>query len=115
METLVQIIHILDAVVLVVVVLLQQGKGAGMGLAFGGSSSSTVFGGAGAGNFLTKITTGAAIVFMVTSLSLAYMTGRTGTSLMRDVETPAATQEAAPEGAPATAPTSAGETTGAAE
>jgi len=52
---------------------LQRGRGAQVGAVFGGGGGATMFGGRGAGNFLTKLTTGAAIVFMLTSLSLAYM------------------------------------------
>lgn len=63
-------IHILLCVALVVLVLLQQGKGASMGAAFGGANSQTVFGAAGAGNMLTKITTGIAVAFMFTSILL---------------------------------------------
>lgn len=62
--------------VLIVTVLIQQGKGADIGAAFGGGGSNTVFGGRGAGNFLTKITTGAAITFMLTSLVLSYLANR---------------------------------------
>lgn len=51
-------------------VLLQQGKGADMGAAFGGGSSSSIFGAAGAGNMITKITTGVCVAFMVSSLFL---------------------------------------------
>ena len=66
------VLHVMVCVVLIVVVLLQRGKGAEIGAVFGGGAGSTVFGSRGAGNFLTKLTTGAAIVFMLTSLSLAY-------------------------------------------
>jgi preprotein translocase subunit SecG len=66
------IVHIAVCFFLVVVVLLQTGKGADMGAVFGGSSQ-TLFGSGGAGNFLTRLTTGAAVVFMVTSLSLSYL------------------------------------------
>jgi preprotein translocase subunit SecG len=55
------------------VVLLQRGKGAEIGSVFGSGASTTVFGGRGAGNFLTKLTTGSAIVFMLTSLTLSYL------------------------------------------
>ena len=55
------------------IVLLQTGKGADMGAAFGGGSSQTLFGSTGASTFLSKATTVAAIVFMLTSLSLAYV------------------------------------------
>jgi len=64
-------IHVLACVVLVLAVLLQTGKGADIGAVFGGSST-TIFGSSGAGNFLTKLTTGAAILFMGTSLILTY-------------------------------------------
>ena len=66
------VLHVMVCVVLIVVVLLQRGKGAEIGAVFGGGGGSTVFGSRGAGNFLTKLTTGAAIIFMLTSLSLAY-------------------------------------------
>jgi len=71
------------------IVLLQTGKGADMGAAFGGGSSQTLFGSTGASTFLTKATTAAAVIFMVTSLGLAYMSGhRTGDSIMIDAKTP---------------------------
>lgn len=68
----VSVIYVLVCVFLILVVLLQQGKGGGMGSAFGGSTQ-TVFGGAGAGNFLTRLTAVAATLFMVLSAVLAYM------------------------------------------
>src|SRR5262249_41538804 len=64
---------------LIVVVLLQTGKGADMGAVFGGGSQ-TLFGSGGAGNFLTKLTTATAIIFMVTALILTYGQSRTATS-----------------------------------
>jgi len=67
----VTILHVVACLFLIGVVLLQQGKGADMGAVFGGSSS-TIFGSGGAGNFLTRLTTGMAIVFMLTSLTLTY-------------------------------------------
>jgi preprotein translocase subunit SecG len=67
------VLHVLACLVLIAVVLLQRGKGAEMGAVFGGGASSTVFGSRGAGNFLTKLTTGCAVVFMLTSLSLSYI------------------------------------------
>ena len=70
--TIVTIIHLIACVFLIMVVLLQTGKGAEMGAVFGGGGSSTLFGASGAGNFLTKLTTGTAIVFFFTSLTLAY-------------------------------------------
>ena len=73
MSVVVTVLHVIVCVFLIAVVLLQRGKGAQMGAVFGGGGGATMFGGRGAGNFLTKLTTGAAVVFMVTSLSLAYM------------------------------------------
>ncbi|MCB2226376.1 MAG: preprotein translocase subunit SecG [Desulfarculaceae bacterium] len=72
MDTITLIIHLLSSVTLVLVVLLQTGKGASIGAAFGGSSQ-TVFGSAGAATFLSKLTTVVAIVFMLTSLGLAIL------------------------------------------
>ncbi len=66
-------LHVFVCVFLVAVVLLQRGKGAEIGAVFGSGASSTVFGSRGAGNFLTKLTTGCAIVFMLTSLALSYL------------------------------------------
>jgi preprotein translocase subunit SecG len=79
------IIHILVCVFLILIVLLQTSKGADIGAAFGGGSSQTLFGSAGPGGFLTKITTGVAIIFMITSIGLAYISShRTGASIMRE-------------------------------
>jgi preprotein translocase subunit SecG len=75
MFTIVTIIHIIACLFLIGVVLLQQGKGADMGAVFGGSSS-TIFGSSGAGNFLTRLTTVMAVVFMLTSLALTYSSAR---------------------------------------
>jgi preprotein translocase subunit SecG len=71
METLVVAVHVIIAVAIVVLVLLQQGKGADAGAAFGSGASQTMFGSAGTGNFLTRTTTVAAVVFFATSLTLA--------------------------------------------
>ena len=66
-------VHILVCVLMIMVILLQTGKGAEMGAAFGGGSSQTLFGSAGPVGFLNKLTTGIAVVFMLTSLVLAFM------------------------------------------
>jgi len=95
---LVPIIHVLACLFLITVVLLQTGKGADMGAVFGGGSQ-TLFGSTGAGNFLTKLTTGTAIAFMITSLILTYGANRTSTSRLLE-KLPAAT-EPAPAAAPA--------------
>ncbi len=80
MEVLIQSLHVATCVCLIAIVLLQHGKGADIGVSFGGGGSNTVFGARGAGNFLTKLTTGAAIVFMMTSFTLSRITGDTGVS-----------------------------------
>ena len=79
MMIVVTFIHVVACIVLVLVVLLQAGKGADMGAVFGGASS-TIFGSSGAGNFLTRLTTGAAVVFMTTSLALTYVGSHGGQS-----------------------------------
>lgn len=83
MVTIVTIFHIIACMFLIGVVLLQQGKGADMGAVFGGSSS-TIFGSGGAGNFLTRLTTAMAIIFMLTSLTLTYTGARRVTSTVFD-------------------------------
>jgi preprotein translocase subunit SecG len=97
----VTVVHILVSLGLILVVLVQTGKGADMGAVFGGSSS-TIFGSSGAGNFLTRLTTGMAVVFMVTSLTLGYFAGKGPSSSVVDTLTqkvpPASRPAAAPEG-----------------
>lgn len=83
MFAVVTIIHVLACIFLVLVVLLQTGKGAEMGAVFGGSSS-TVFGSSGAGNFLTRLTTATAVIFMFTSLGLTYLSAERTTSTVFD-------------------------------
>lgn len=100
MFAVITIIHVLSCIFLVLVVLLQTGKGADMGAVFGGSSS-TVFGSSGAGTFLTRLTTATAIVFMVTSLSLTYFSSRRVTSTVFD--SAPATSAPPPAAAPADA------------
>ncbi|MGM0593636.1 MAG: preprotein translocase subunit SecG [Pseudomonadota bacterium] len=76
METVILIVHVLAAVGLVGLILLQQGKGADMGAAFGSGASSTVFGSQGSASFLTRGTAILATLFFLTSLSLAYFTNQ---------------------------------------
>ena len=71
-ETLVLVFHVVAALAVIGLVLIQHGKGADAGAGFGGGASSTVFGSGGAGNFLQRITTGIAITFFVTSFGLAF-------------------------------------------
>lgn len=74
MTTVLLIIHILVAIGIIVLVLLQQGKGADMGAAFGaGGSSGSVFGATGSANFLSKMTAALATVFFLSSLGLTYV------------------------------------------
>jgi preprotein translocase subunit SecG len=72
-ETLVWVVHVLTAVVLIGLVLMQHGKGADMGAAFGTGSAGSLFGSSGSANFLSRSTAVAATVFFVTSLSLTYI------------------------------------------
>jgi preprotein translocase subunit SecG len=88
METVLYVLHILVCIALIPIILLQSGKGGGVSAAFGGGGSSTMFGSRGASNFLTKMTTGAAILFMVTSLSLSWYSSKS-TSVVGDLPTEA--------------------------
>ena len=72
MTTFLQILHVFVCLFLILVVLLQQGRGGGLGSAFGGASQQ-VFGGRGAGNFMTRLTWICATLFILTSVSLAYI------------------------------------------
>ena len=104
MKLIIILVHISVCVALILIVLLQRGKGSDIGAAFGGSSQA-IFGSRGATTFLHKITAAIAIIFMLTSLGLAFLFGRGATtSIMRGVsqtEGPAAqeTQSSAPTGA----------------
>jgi len=95
------IIHVVVSIAMIMIVLLQTGKGADMGAAFGGGASQTLFGSGGASTFLTKLTTVAAIVFMITSLTLAYYsTNRAKSSIMLETKPPV-TEQAVPQAPPA--------------
>ena len=77
MITFLTVLHVFVCLFLILVVLLQAGKGGGMGIAFGGSGGSqTVFGSSGAGNFLTRLTSITAFLFLVTSLGLAHFSSQ---------------------------------------
>ena len=73
METLVWVVHVITAIVLIGLVLVQHGKGADMGAAFGTGSAGGLFGSSGSANFLSRSTAIAAAVFFMTSLSLTYL------------------------------------------
>jgi len=96
------ILHVLVSLFLIGVVLLQSGKGAEMGASFGSSGSQSVFGAGGGTSFLSKLTTSAAVIFMLTSLTLAYLSGQPSSSSMMSGK-----GKAAPVQAPAAAPVSA--------
>lgn len=87
MTTLLIILHVLVSLFLIFIVLIQGGKGAELGAAFGAGSSQTVFGGRGAATFLNKMTTVVAVVFMLTSLLLAIVSGVRGGSVVKGTGT----------------------------
>ncbi len=98
------LLHVVACIALILIVLLQKGKGASMGAAFGGTSQ-TIFGSTGAAPFLSKLTAAAAIVFMFTSLILALMFGKGSYSVMKGVsgsvpEAPSQTESAPPPSLP---------------
>ncbi|MFT6261017.1 MAG: preprotein translocase subunit SecG [Bermanella sp.] len=82
MESIILIGHIVVAIVIIGLVLIQQGKGADAGASFGGGASQTVFGSEGSGNFLTRSTSVLAVAFFLTSFSLAYYAKERATGLM---------------------------------
>lgn len=92
-ETLVLIVHVLAALSIIGLVLLQQGKGADMGSGFGSGASGTVFGSVGSGNFLTRTTTALAITFFATSFGLAYF-AKEHSIEARQIGIPAVVQQA---------------------
>lgn len=100
-------VHVLVCVFLILVVLLQSGKAADLAGAFGGMGSQTAFGPRGSATLLSKLTTGSAIVFMLTSLSLSVLatrdSGGSG-SVLETAPPPARTAPAAPGGAPPAPP-----------
>jgi len=91
MYTVFTIIHIMVSIIIISVILLQAGKGAEIGAAFGGSSQ-TVFGSRGAATFLSKLTIGAAVIFMLTSISLAVLSkGKSTASSLIETNAPVST------------------------
>jgi preprotein translocase subunit SecG len=97
MTTFLLILHILVCLSLVGIVLIQGGKGADIGATFGAGASHTIFGATGGQSFIGKMTTGAAVIFMLTSLALAMFWGQAGSdSVMPEQVAPAQTQQAAP-------------------
>jgi preprotein translocase subunit SecG len=97
MVTFLLTLHVVVSIALIIIVLLQAGKGADAGASFGGGASQTVFGASGGRSFMSKLTTSVAFIFMLTSLSLTYFYGKPGSeSLMPNqvqVEQPQAQQQ----------------------
>ncbi|CAG34828.1 preprotein translocase subunit SecG [Desulfotalea psychrophila] len=95
MDTLLTIAHVVVCLFLIGVVLLQHGKGADAGAAFGGGGSSqSLFGSEGPVPLLNKLTTAIAIIFMLTSMALAFISSQSGSgSVMENVITTPAVQE----------------------
>ena len=104
METFVWFVHVISAVSLIVLVLVQHGKGADMGAAFGSGSAGSLFGSSGSANFLSRSTAVAATIFFITSLSLTYIYARPVQSagVMENVDA----NQVAPQAAPVVAPDS---------
>ncbi len=89
MTTIILSLHVIASILLILIVLLQTGKGADMGASFGGASSQALFGGEGPATILGKITTVIAVVFMLTSLTLAYNSGhKSSKSIMPETKIP---------------------------
>jgi preprotein translocase subunit SecG len=117
MEMLILIIHVLVALAIIGLVLLQHGKGADVGAAFGGGASGSVFGASGSANFLSRATAILAVLFFTTSMGLTYFSANkpehrgvmatqpaSDTSLPAQIPgqgVPAAAPESAPPGVPA--------------
>ena len=72
-NSLLLVFHVITAIIIVVLILLQKGKGADMGSAFGAGASGTMFGSKGSANFLSRSTAVLATIFFITSLTLAYL------------------------------------------
>ncbi|CUA86973.1 MULTISPECIES: preprotein translocase subunit SecG [Gulbenkiania] len=94
LKTLIWVVNLISAVTIIVLVLMQHGKGADMGAAFGGGSSGSLFGASGSSNFLSRSTAIAAVVFFATCLSLVYMSGakRSDLGVMNEAVTQPASQ-----------------------
>ena len=99
-ETIVLAVHVIVAFALILIVLLQSGKGASMGAAFGGSSQ-TVFGSRGPAGFMSKLTTGVAVVFMLTSLTLSMISaGDRQVTIIDDIDQQTEVEELPPAAEP---------------
>jgi preprotein translocase subunit SecG len=106
METLILVLHVLTALAVIGLVLLQHGKGADVGAAFGSGASGSVFGSSGSANFLSRTTAVLAAVFFLTSMGLTYYSGKKSEhkGVMATEPAPAPAQKTLPDQIPATAP-----------
>jgi preprotein translocase subunit SecG len=105
METLVLVIHVLAAIAICGLVLLQHGKGADAGAAFGSGASGSVFGATGSANFLSRATAIAAVIFFLTSLGLTWFSSGTTEGKGVMATPPAQDDKSLPGQIPPTAPT----------
>jgi len=102
MTTILIIVHVLVALTLIGVVLIQRGQGGDMGSAFGGGGAQTLFGSRGSGSFLGKLTGGLAATFMLTSLTLAFFSQQqTGSIVDRSIANQAPIEQSGTSQAPA--------------
>jgi len=99
--TILVVVQVLSALGVIVLVLLQHGKGADMGAAFGSGSSGSLFGATGAANFLSRTTAAMATVFLVSTLGLAFVTNKSPTAAKSIMEQPAGTSSIPASTAPA--------------
>jgi preprotein translocase subunit SecG len=94
MESLVLVVHVLAAIAIIALVLLQQGKGADAGAAFGGGGSQTVFGSQGNSSFFGRLTALFAVIFFVTSFGLAFISSEKANSVSTGIDfVPVVTEE----------------------
>lgn len=96
------VLHVFVCIVLMLVVLIQPGKSGGLGAALGGAGAQQIFGGRGAGNFLSRTTWIGASIFFLTSVTLAYISTSTGDSLEDLADTPVLTPDPPPAAVPPT-------------
>ena len=105
MQTLVLVLHVLAGLAIIVLVLLQHGKGADMGAAFGSGSAGSLFGSAGAANFLSRTTAILAAVFFVSSLGLTYVSAPSkGGGVTESLSAPAGKDDIKPAAPASSAP-----------
>ena len=105
MTIILTIIHVAICLFLILVILFQAGKGADMGAIFGGGGSQTLFGASGGQTFMSKATTALAVAFMLTCLTLAYVSSHSSSIMTDGEEQPDATSEEGTEAGNTAAPT----------